>query len=132
MKLNALLGLLLLSVPACEPGQQSTPFLPTQTRDSAGIQIVENAEPPDGSRLGRMISPEPTVTIGVAEYESSEEERPPRLWTVFNPEGRVLGYVETPEGLWIHEIGEDHILGTTFVELDVEHVQVWALKRSEV
>ena len=69
MKLNALLGLLLLAVPACEQGQQSTPFLPTQPRDSAGIRIVENAEPPDGSRLGWTISPEPTVTIGVAEGE---------------------------------------------------------------
>ena len=69
--------------------------------------------------------------IWVAEYEFSEEERPPRLWTVFNPEGQVLGYVETPEGLWVHEIGEDYVLGTTFDELDVEHVQLWALARSE-
>ncbi len=69
--------------------------------------------------------------IWVAEYEFSEEERPPRLWTVFNPEGQVLGYVETPEGLWVHEIGEHYILGTTFDELDVEHVQLWALARSE-
>ncbi len=69
--------------------------------------------------------------IWVAEYEFSEEERPPRLWTVFNPEGQVLGYVETPEGLWVHEIGEHYILGTTFDELDVEHAQLWALARSE-
>ena len=69
--------------------------------------------------------------LWVAEYEFSEEERPPRLWTVFDPEGRALGYVETPEGLWVHEIGDDHVLGTTFDELDVEHVQLWALARSE-
>jgi len=69
--------------------------------------------------------------LWVGEYEFTEEERPPRLWTVFDPEGRVLGFVETPEGLWIHEIGEDHILGTIFDELDVEHVQVWPLERSD-
>lgn len=69
--------------------------------------------------------------LWVGEYELLEEERPPRLWTVFDPEGRALGFVETPEGLWIHEIGEDYILGTTFDELDVEHVQLWALERSD-
>lgn len=69
--------------------------------------------------------------LWVAEYEFSEEEPPPRLWTVFDPEGRALGYVETPEGLWIHEIGEDYVLGTTFDELDVEHVQLWGLERSD-
>ncbi len=68
--------------------------------------------------------------LWVGEYDLLEEERPPRLWTVFDPEGRALGFVETPEGLWIHEIGKDHILGTTFDELDVEHVQVWRLERS--
>lgn len=69
--------------------------------------------------------------LWVGEYELLEEERPPRLWTVFDPVGHALGFVETPEGLWIHEIGEDHFLGTTFDELDVEHVQMWPLKRSE-
>ena len=68
--------------------------------------------------------------LWVGEYDFMEEERPPRLWTVFDPQGRALGFVETPEGLWIHDIGEDHILGTTFDELDVEHVQVWRLERS--
>ena len=74
--------------------------------------------------------------LWVAEYEfstarqGSYEERPPRLWTVFDPEGRVLGFVETPEGLWIHEIGEDHILGTALDELNVEYIQMWALERS--
>ena len=69
--------------------------------------------------------------LWVGEYELLEEERPPRLWTVFDPEGRALGFVETPEGLWIHEIGEVYILGTRFDELDVEHVQVWPLERSD-
>lgn len=73
--------------------------------------------------------------LWVAEYEFSAaargtyEERPPRLWTVFDPEGRVLGNVETPEDLWIHEIGEDYILGVALDELNVEYVQVWTLER---
>ena len=57
-------------------------------------------------------------------------ERPGSLWTVFDPEGRVLGFVETPEGLRIWEIGEDYILGRADDGLGVESVQVWPLERS--
>ena len=67
--------------------------------------------------------------LWVEEYELPGEERPGSLWTVFDPEGRVLGFVETPEGLEIFEIGEDYILGRSLDELDVEHVQVWPLER---
>ena len=70
MKLNPLLALLYLAALGCEQGRQSAPLLPTQTRDSAGIRIVENAEPPEGSRLGWIIGPEPTVSIGVLEGEN--------------------------------------------------------------
>ena len=52
------------------------------------------------------------------------------LWTVFDPEGRVLGFVETPRGLEIYEIGEDYILGRVASELGVESVQVWRLDRT--
>ena len=36
------------------------------------------------------------------------------LWTVFDPVGRILGFVETPDGLEIYEIGEDYILGRRY------------------
>ena len=68
--------------------------------------------------------------LWVEEYEVEGEERPGSLWTVFDPEGRVLGFVETPDGLEIYEIGEDYILGRVKGELDVESVQVWSLDRS--
>lgn len=69
MKLHPLLALLPLAALACEQGQQSSLSLSTQTRDSAGIRIVENARPPDGSRLPWRIGPEPIVTIGAVEGE---------------------------------------------------------------
>ena len=56
-------------------------------------------------------------------------DRPAPLWTVFNPEGRVLGFIETPERLTVLEIGADYILGQTEDDLGVESVQVWALER---
>ena len=59
-----------------------------------------------------------------------EEERP--LWTVFDPDGIVQGFIETPAGLVIYEIGEDYILGKMFDELRVEYVQLWPLDRSGV
>lgn len=37
--------------------------------------------------------------LWVEEYEFPGEERPGSLWTVFGPEGHVLGFVETPPAL---------------------------------
>ena len=51
------------------------------------------------------------------------------VWTVFDPEGRVQGMVETPAGLDVFEIGEEYVLGLMKDELGVEYVQVWALDR---
>ena len=51
------------------------------------------------------------------------------VWTVFDPEGRVQGLVETPAGLNVFEIGEDYVLGSVEDELGVEYVRVWGLDR---
>ena len=68
--------------------------------------------------------------LWVEEYEIPGAERPGVVWTVFDPEGRVLGFVETAEGLEVYEIGEDYLLGRVTDELGVEYVQVWPLERS--
>ena len=68
--------------------------------------------------------------LWIREYDLPREERAAPLWTVFDPEGHVLGFVETPAGLVIFEIGEDYIVGISWDELDVEYVQVWPLERS--
>jgi len=65
------------------------------------------------------------------EFEPPGEEVDGVLWTVFDPGGRVLGFVETPEELEIYEIGADYIIGKTEdEEFGVESVQVWRLDRS--
>ena len=71
-----------------------------------------------------------TAHLWVQEYEIPGEERPNPVWTVFDPGGRVLGFVETPPGLSIFEIGEDYILGLATDELEVQYVQLWPLERS--
>ncbi len=68
--------------------------------------------------------------LWVREFELPGDEGANPVWTVFDPEGRALGFVETPAGLTIYEIGEDYILGKTVDELDVEYVQLWELARS--
>ncbi len=69
--------------------------------------------------------------LWVEEYEAPGEELPGVIWCVFDPDGEVLGFVETPEGLLIYEIGEDYILGRVRDEMDVEFIQVWPLERVE-
>ena len=69
------------------------------------------------------------VDLWVEEYESPTDDFPARLWTVFDPEGRVLGFFETPKDWRIHEIGEDYILVGVQDELGVETVR-WPLERS--
>ncbi len=71
-----------------------------------------------------------TGHLWVREYDYPREQRPAPLWTVFDPAGHVLGYVETPRGLLIGQIGEDYILGRAEDELGVEYVQVWPLTRA--
>ena len=67
--------------------------------------------------------------LWVREYDFPLEERPAPLWTVFDPEGWMLGFVETPAALLIKEIGEDYILGRTMDELGVESIRMWPLRR---
>ena len=75
------------------------------------------------------ILPDAAGNLWVREYDFPLEERPAPLWTVFDPEGRVLGFVETPKGLRITQIGADYILGHAEDGVGVERVQVWPLER---
>ena len=68
--------------------------------------------------------------LWVREYRLPGDEGDRPLWTVFDPDGIVQGFIETPPGLVIYEIGEDYVLGKVFDELRVEYVQLWPLDRS--
>jgi hypothetical protein len=48
-------------------------------------------------------------------------------WTVFDPEGRMLGTVEIPAGGMVLEIGGDYVLGVWRDDLDVERVRLYGL-----
>lgn len=66
--------------------------------------------------------------LWIEEYRLPGEEH--RLWTVFDPEGRVLGLVEMPGSFAVTEIGADYILATRRDALDIEYVESWPLDRS--
>ena len=86
-------------------------------------------DPSGGQRPGEIMT-DAVDHLWIREYDHPREERAAPLWTVFDPEGRVLGFMETPAGLVIFEIGGDYILGISWDELYVEYVQVWPLERS--
>jgi len=53
----------------------------------------------------------------------------PTTWSVFDPEGRLLGVVELPARFEPRQIGGDFILGVWQDELDVSYVRLYALER---
>ena len=94
----------------------------------------------DGYRFDGMPLPETlpafaTVLVDaldhlwVREYPVPGRVTPSPVWTVFDPEGLVLGFVETPRLLLLYEIGADYVLGRWFGEPRVVQVQVWPLRR---
>jgi 6-bladed beta-propeller len=50
-------------------------------------------------------------------------------WEVFDHDGVWLGTVETPDGLRLHAIGRDRIVGVAKDDFDVPYVQVYGLNR---
>ncbi|MDE2678697.1 MAG: hypothetical protein OXI76_12430 [Gemmatimonadota bacterium] len=77
----------------------------------------------------RSVLADPLGHLWVQEYTPPDMDRPAPLWTVFDPGGRALGFVETPAGLSVFEIGADYLLGRAANELGIERIEVWALER---
>ena len=82
-------ALILLPALACHQGDPPASTQRSETRDSAGIQVVENPAPPAGSRLEWRIGPEPRVSIG-----RREGEDPCLLYRAMDatilPDGRIV------------------------------------------
>jgi hypothetical protein len=74
----------------------------------------------------RGLAVDPEGLLWVGEYEVLQE---PRRWSVFDPEGRWLGRVELPEGVRVHRVGRDHLIGVHRDEMEIERVVVYPLIR---
>jgi hypothetical protein len=67
--------------------------------------------------------------LWVLKYEAPGER--PGDWTIFDPEGRMLGDVTMPVSFRPLHIGADFVLGVWSDELDVERVQMYGLEKGE-
>lgn len=65
--------------------------------------------------------------LWVSEYTAPRT--PMRSWTVFDPDGRMLGALDLPADLRVFQIGRDFVLGVWRDDMDVEHVRVYRLVR---
>jgi hypothetical protein len=65
--------------------------------------------------------------LWVLKYEAPGERAGD--WTIFDPEGRLLGDVTMPESFRPLHIGADFVLGVWSDELDVERVQMYRLEK---
>ncbi|MBA3557787.1 MAG: hypothetical protein H0W30_04220 [Gemmatimonadaceae bacterium] len=63
--------------------------------------------------------------VWVREYGRSTDEQP--RWTVFDPEGRMLGTLKTPRKVVFLEVGADFMLGRWSDDDDIEHIGVFPL-----
>jgi hypothetical protein len=103
-------------------------LLERQSRMSPAFrQLSRQAELPVTKPAYSRILVDPGGNIWVAEYPSHDDEH--SLWNIFDPHGRWLGTLETPYGGYIHQIGEDFLLGIWVDELDVEQVRLYRIDR---
>ena len=119
-----------LPQPVLDDLRESLPSTPLAETFPAFSSVIGDAAGHLWVREYIVSGEEPPAPPFVREYDLPGEARPAQLWTVFDPGGRVLGFIETPGALEIYEIGEDYILGHTTDDLGVEYIQVWPLERS--
>ncbi len=89
-----------------------------QTRDVEAR--FEDFSLPDLAPAFGPIRVDPSGRVWLAEYKAVPNTA--SIWTVFSPDGQLLGQVEVPPGLEVHEIGDDYLLGVQRDEFDVPYV----------
>jgi hypothetical protein len=90
--------------------------------------------PPDGVGSAFLISDEGYLWVrGHTRYLARDREAPPPAvrWWVFDPSGRWLGPVRTPEGFEVKAISADLVLGVFRGGLNLEEVHVYRIRGRE-
>jgi hypothetical protein len=90
-------------------------------------QWVQEMEFPETMPAYGRIVPDLEGNLWVWDY--SPPGNPVDRAKVFDPSGRMLGTVETPPFIGAFQIGEDYILAFDRDSLDVEHVQLFRLRK---
>jgi hypothetical protein len=89
-------------------------------------QLESMALPPTRPAYGRLRA-DPYGHLWAA--EPSRYPFPAGEWTVFNPDGLLLGVVQMPRRFRLQQVGTDWVLGTWRDELDVEYVTLHQLSK---
>ena len=86
---DCLAVLIAVATGACQQADRSSAGLGSEVRDSAGIRIVDNSRPADGSRLPWRIGPEPRVEVLVG-GETDDGRHYYALDATKLPDGRIV------------------------------------------
>jgi len=76
---------------------------------------------------GMLVGPDGTVWLRTGLHFPPEGSS--REWTVFSPEGALLGALQLPEGFEVFEFGSDYALGVWKDEMDVEFIHLYRLNK---
>ncbi len=89
---------------------------------------MEEIPAPESLPVFSEVLDDPMGNVWVRLFQLPSETGP-TPWAVFDSGGVLLGRVHTPEGLQVYQIGTDVVIGSREDELEVEHVEVWGLRR---
>lgn len=95
-------------------------FLSNGTSPERMREAFEDFPLPDLAPAFGPIRVDPRGRVWLAEYKAVPNTA--SIWIVFSPDGQLLGQVEVPPGLEVHEIGDDYLLGVQRDEFDVPYV----------
>jgi hypothetical protein len=88
-------------------------------------ELYEEMEIPETMPAYQGLKVDDLGNLWVEEYESDPDAE--ARWSVFDPDGRMLGEVVLPNGLAVMQIGPEFVLGVWRDEFDVEHVRMYEL-----
>ncbi|MGD2153322.1 MAG: hypothetical protein PVG79_08630 [Gemmatimonadales bacterium] len=90
-------------------------------------RLLDDMPFPETMPAYRRLIVDSEANLWVEEYRRPGDDQP--RWTVFDPQGVMLGTVETPPNLEVYQVASDFVLGRRTDELGVESVQLYKLKR---
>lgn len=91
----------------------------------AMIDVLDNTPIRETLPAYRSILLDRMGNLWVREYNRPADAMP--RWTVFTPEGEMLGTVSLPDDFDLQDVGDDYLLGTREDELEIEHVVMYEL-----
>ncbi len=89
------------------------------------VGVYQDQDPPEFIAPYDDLVADTQDNLWVRQYQRPGE--PCDTWTVFDPDGNMLGLVEVPYGLTVLDIGDDYVLGRALDELQIERIELYRL-----